>query len=195
MYPSFEFWSLSDNSFVDFFATSAECPFFLNKSMWDTTAVLTTWLLLSIKACLKNFSMFCKYCSSIILVSTLNALALKTSLSVSWTSLVRQEITINTSFSETLSSYKRVRHKTLTYLNQDVDESPQVLVELVPLTLGDLEQLRDIEEQLAFLVFSEDLALVEQEDDFVKQCNALLFFQGLIIENIALLHQSRLGQV
>ena len=104
MKPSLEVNSLSCNSLMDFLATSAEWPLFLNRSMCETTAVLTTCWLLSMSACLKNFSMFYKYCSSIILVNTLKALALKRSLSVSWTSLVRQLITMNTSFSLTFSS-------------------------------------------------------------------------------------------
>jgi hypothetical protein len=79
----------------------------LYKSMWETTAVLTTCGLLSIKAYLKNFSIFWMYYSSMILVRTLNAFALKTSLSVSYTSFCRQLITINTSFSFTFNSFMR----------------------------------------------------------------------------------------
>lgn len=107
MNPSVEVKSLSWSSFIDFLATSAAWPFLLYKSMWETTAVLTTCGLLSIKAYLKNFSIFWMYYSSMILVRTLNAFALKTSLSVSYTSFCRQLITINTSFSFTFNSFMR----------------------------------------------------------------------------------------
>ena len=192
MYPSVELNSLSYSSLVDFLATSAEWPFFLYRSICDTTAVLTTCWLLSISAYLKNFSMFCKYCSSMILVSTLSAFALNTSLSVSWTSLVKQLITINTSFSLTLSSYfikqiKYVRVK-FTYFDQHVYKSSQVLVELVALWLWDLEQFSHVEEKLALFVFCKDLSLVQQEDDLVEETDAVFLFEDLVIEDVGLLH-------
>ena len=47
---------------------------------------------------------------------------------------------------------------------------------LVPLTLRNLEQLGHIKEKLTFLVFSKVMPLVEQENTFVENADALLLF-------------------
>ena len=82
-----------------------------------------------------------------------------------------------------------------TYLNQDIHQPSQVLIQLVPLALWDLEQFGDVEEELALLILCEDLALVEEEDAFVEERDALLLLQGLVVEDVGLLNQGRLGQV
>jgi hypothetical protein len=82
-----------------------------------------------------------------------------------------------------------------TYLDQHIYQPAQVLVVLVALALGNLEQLGDVEEQLTLLVVGEELALVEQEDALVEDADALLLLQGLVVEHVTLLHQRRLRQV
>jgi hypothetical protein len=59
-------------------------------------------------------------------------------------------------------------------LDQHINESSQVLIQLVSLRLRNLEQLGHIEEKLTFLVFSEYLTLVQQEYDLIQEINALL---------------------
>ena len=80
-------------------------------------------------------------------------------------------------------------------LDEDVDQSPQVLVELVPLRLRDLEELRDVEEQLTLLVLGEDLALIEQENHLVQQVDALLLPKLLVVEDVRLLDEGRLREI
>jgi len=69
------------------------------------------------------------------------------------------------------------------------------LIELISLRLRNLEQLRNIEEELALLVFGEHLSLVKKKDNFIKEGDALLFFECLIIEDIGLLHKCRFREV
>ena len=79
-------------------------------------------------------------------------------------------------------------------LDQHINESPQVLVELVPLRLGDLEELGHVEEELRLLVVGEVLTLVQEEDHLVQEVDALFLLEGLVVKDIGLLDESTLVQ-
>jgi len=68
----------------------------------------------------------------------------------------------------------------LQFLNEDVYESPEVLVEG---RVGG-KQFSDVKEHGALFKVREILALVQQKDDFVQQISALLVIQLAVVENL-----------
>lgn len=77
-------------------------------------------------------------------------------------------------------------------LDEDVDESPHVLVVLAPLRVWHLEQLGHVEEHLGLLVLSELDPLVEEEDDLVEEVDAFLLLESLVVEDVRFLDESGL---
>lgn len=82
-----------------------------------------------------------------------------------------------------------------TYLDEHIDESSEVLIELISLALRNLEELGDVEEELTLLVVCKLLSLVQQENHLVQKRDALLTLQRFVVEQLALLHQHALLQV
>lgn len=176
---------------------SVPWPPLLYKFRSDTKAAFTTWALLSIRVYFMCFSRDWIYWSSMILVRTLRALALYMTISECEISFISMLITIKTSFSFTFSSWIRLEGK-YTYLNEHVHQSSQVLV----VGVVHLEEFSYIEESLRFVIVRESFTLrykkwyrylVKEEDNLVKEGDALWIVDSVFIEHSWLLGKCGFG--
>jgi hypothetical protein len=70
-------------------------------------------------------------------------------------------------FCKTTNNHEDIIFINFKLLNENIDESSQVRIKFIPLALRNLEKFCHVEEKLLFFDFSEDLTLVEKENNFV----------------------------